>query len=96
MATFKVQNFKYLITCNKCYKQYVGQTSTKLKERLNDYRCNIKLHKNTTIAVHFNNPLHNISNLSIAPTEQIDYKFPAELLCREVRTILDDYITHNN
>jgi len=41
-----------LITCNKCYKKYFGQTSRKLKERLNDHRRNIKLHKNTTIAIH--------------------------------------------
>jgi len=76
-------NIIYLIACNKCYKQYVGQTSRKLKDRLNDYRCNIKIHKNTTIAVHFNNPLHTIFNLSITPIEQINSKSTTELLHRE-------------
>jgi len=76
-------NIIYLITCNKYYQQYIGQTYRKLKDRLNDHRCNIKLHKNTTIAVDFNNPLHDISTLSITPIEQINSKSTTELLHRE-------------
>ena len=34
-TTFRTQ---YRIACNKCYKQYVGQTSRKLKETFNDHR----------------------------------------------------------
>ena len=73
----------YLITSNNCLKQHVGQTSRKLKIRLNDHRSNIKINKNTTISIHVNSPLHTISNLKITPIEQIDNKDPSELLRRE-------------
>jgi len=35
----------YLITCQKCNKQYVGETSRKLKERLTDHRSAIETKK---------------------------------------------------
>ena len=38
-------NSIYLINCTKCHKQYVGQTSRKLKTRLNEHRSDIKLNK---------------------------------------------------
>jgi len=76
-------NIIYLITCTKCYKQYVGQTSRKLRMRLNGHRSDIKLNKNTTISIHFNSPLHTINNLKITPMEQIDSTDTSELLRRE-------------
>ena len=42
-----------------------------LKERLNNHRSDIKLHKNTAIAKHFNLPRHDIKNLNILPIEDI-------------------------
>lgn len=57
----------YLITCLKCNKLYVGQTKRMLKERLNNHRSDIVLRKPTAIGIHFNEPLHNISHLSITP-----------------------------
>ena len=60
-------NIIYHITCLKCNKAYVGQTSNKLKDRLNNHRSNITLHKPTTIAIHFNEPRHKISDLRIMP-----------------------------
>jgi len=71
------------ITCNICHRQYAGQASGKLKVRLNDHRSNIKLNKNTTISIHFNSPLHIISNFKITPIEQIDSNYLLELFRRE-------------
>jgi hypothetical protein len=46
---------------------YVGQTSRKLKERLNNHKSDIICRKSTTIAKHFNELLHNCRNLTIMP-----------------------------
>jgi len=43
---------------NKCYKQYVGETSRKLKDRLNDHKSNISTNKKTAIAIHFHTVPH--------------------------------------
>ena len=53
----------YLITCSKCKKQYVGQTTQKLKTRFNHYRSNILCRVSTYIANHFNLPSHSIQNV---------------------------------
>ena len=50
----------YLIICNKCYKNYVGETKRKLKERLINHRSDIKLNKNTSISLHVNDINHTI------------------------------------
>jgi len=64
-------NIIYLITCNKCYKQYVGETSRKLKDRLNDHKSNISTNKKTAIAIHFHTVPHKLKHLSIIPIEQL-------------------------
>lgn len=62
-------NIIYLITCNKCKIQYIGQTGRQLKQRLTDHRSNINLQKNTPISIHFNSPLHSLKDLNIIPIE---------------------------
>ena len=64
-------NLIYLITCSKCNKKYVGETRRTLKERLNNHRSDIKLKKNTAIAIHFNSFQHNVTQLKITPLEII-------------------------
>ena len=59
--TCKTTNIIYLITCGKCNKQYIGETSRCLSERLTDHRSCILNKKQTPIAVHFNEPGHSIS-----------------------------------
>ena len=59
----------YIITCNLCKKQYVGETKRSLKERVNNHRSDIKHNKNTAIAKHFNDILHTYKNLLITPIE---------------------------
>jgi len=38
----------YLIICSKCKKKYVGETTRKLKDRLNNHISDIRLKKNTS------------------------------------------------
>jgi len=61
------ENVIYLIICNKCYKKYVGETKRKLKDRLNNHQSDIKLNKNTSISLHFNDINHTTDNLKIIP-----------------------------
>ena len=64
-------NIIYLITCSRCRKQYVGETSRKFKDRLNDHKSNISANKKTAIAIHFSTPTHKLKHLSIIPIEQL-------------------------
>lgn len=57
----------YVISCTKCNKLYVGQTSKMLKERLNNHRSDIRLNKNTAVSKHFNDIGHDLLNLKITP-----------------------------
>jgi len=61
--TCTTTNIIYLITCNRCNKQYVGETGRSLAQRLTDHRSNIKNHKPTPIALHFNSSHHNLHDL---------------------------------
>lgn len=67
----KSTNIVYLITCSLCKKQYVGETQRKLSERLADHRSNIRTHKNTPIANHFNLPGHSVDNVQITPIDSV-------------------------
>lgn len=66
------KNVIYLINCIKCQKQYVGQTGRRLKDRLNSHRSNIHNNKQTAVAIHFNEPLHNYTHLKIIPIEIVN------------------------
>ena len=55
--TCNTDNLVYLITCDNCSSQYVGETNQKLNERFNDHRNRIR-HPNkgsnsTILVVHF-------------------------------------------
>ena len=63
--TCSSKNVIYLITCNKCKKQYVGQTTKSLKERINHHRSSIHTKQKRYISVHFNFPDHNLKNLTV-------------------------------
>ena len=55
----------YLITCEKCKKQYVGLTTQELHVRVNHHRSNILSKVRTYIANHFNFPDHSLDNLKL-------------------------------
>ena len=52
--TATTKNCIYLITCNKCNLQYVGETRNTIADRLNQHRYNIKNAKEMSLIVqHF-------------------------------------------
>ena len=67
--TCNSQHVIYLITCKQCNILYIGLTDRKLKDRLTDHRSNTILHKDTPIAIHFNQ--HGLDNLQIKPIFQL-------------------------
>ena len=48
-------NLIYVLTCNVCQIQYVGQTKRKIMNRIWDHLNDIKRERDTTVARHFNN-----------------------------------------
>ena len=52
--------------------QYIGETSRPLRERINNHRSDIKLHKNTAIAKHFTEILHTYKHFSVIPIDIIN------------------------
>lgn len=59
--TCKTSNIIYLITCVKCNKQYIGETSRCLSDRLTDHRSCILNKKQTPVAIHFNEHGHSLT-----------------------------------
>jgi hypothetical protein len=66
------KNVIYLISCKKCRLQYVGETSMRLKDRLNNHMSTIRTNKNTAVAIHFNQTFHTIDHVIIKPIELVD------------------------
>ena len=74
------KNIIYLITCNKCKLQYVGETLQMLKTRMNQHRSEINTSKktNTHIHNHFKDNSDklkhncNLNDLHIQPIEYLD------------------------
>ena len=56
------RNLIYIITCQKCMKQYIGETKRELKRRLYEHIYTIRNNKATPVAEHFNQPNHNLSH----------------------------------
>lgn len=61
----------YLIYCRKCGIQYVGETSQKLRNRLNNHRSNLKKLTCLYLYYHFTSDDHSEGDLSIMSIEQI-------------------------
>ena len=62
-------NIIYLIACENCGKQYVGQTKRSLRSRFNNHRYDIENDRPSVISSHFNNTCH-ISYCKIIPLFQ--------------------------
>ncbi|XP_072046328.1 cholesterol 24-hydroxylase-like [Amphiura filiformis] len=61
----QTDNVVYLITCTKKKKQYVGETSRTLEQRLAEHCADARHNRNTPVARHFNQPGHNARNISV-------------------------------
>ena len=60
----KTNNCIYLISCDVCHKQYVGET-TDLRKRINNHRSSIRTKKDLPVATHFNGNNHRWEDMSI-------------------------------
>ena len=71
-ATCKTTDVIYVISCLKCGKQYVGETSQALHLRMNGHRSDIRLKKTTEkpVAHHFCSPGHKLDHLSVMVVDQ--------------------------
>ena len=65
------ENAVYLITCKKCGIQYVGETSQKLRSRLNNQRNRLKKLNNLYLYHHFSSDGHSVDDISIMPIEEL-------------------------
>lgn len=65
------RNIIYLITCNKCNKQYVGETGRSLGERLSNHRSCIRYNRYNAVGIHFNSFNHSIEDLKVMTIEKI-------------------------
>ena len=65
-------NIIYIITCSLCNKQYTGQTSTTLRQRINNHKSAIR-RTNTaeSVASHFKLTDHNIKHLRVQGVELV-------------------------
>ena len=77
LKSFKISNCNsrnliYLIHCDSCGAQYVGETGRTLRERFNGHRADVRLSKRTNVAVHFDGCLCNFEqHCKLYPIEEI-------------------------
>ena len=66
------KNLIYLIQCNKCHCQYIGETKRKLSERFGEHRRSIlnyhQLSNPTPVLLHFNQPGHSTKDVHLILT----------------------------
>ena len=64
-----------MVHCNRCHKQYIGETKRRLKDRFNEHRRPVDRQTNrskpTTVSEHFLSNDHNASNMLLIPLELI-------------------------
>ena len=73
--TCDTKNVVYMIQCNRCKLQYIGETKRKLKERFNDHRRTVdnpaSKSKPTNVSEHFMlTPNHSASDMQLIPLEK--------------------------
>ena len=74
--TCNTKNLIYMIQCNRCNLQYIGETKRRLKDRFNEHRRTIDnpntKSKPTTAAEHFlSSPNHTANGMQLTPIEKI-------------------------
>ena len=76
--TCSSSNLVYMIQCNKCNVQYIGETKRHLSDRFGERRRAIekaiaKQHINqpTAVSDHFTLPAHSMDNIELVPLELI-------------------------
>ena len=67
---YNSKNVIYMIQCNHCYKQYIGETKRRLKDRFNEHRTPVDS-KPTTVSEHFLCNNHNATDMQLIPLELV-------------------------
>ena len=90
-ATCKTTNIIYVIQCQRCGKQYVGEMEQALHERINSHRSDVKLKRiEKPVAAHFNSTDHTFADMQIITIERARKDNPRLRRLREnhLKTIL--------
>ena len=73
--TVTPKNVIYMIQCNHCSKQYIGETKRRLKDRFNEDRRPVdnpsNISKPTTVSKHFRTNDHSTNDITLIPLELI-------------------------
>ena len=82
----------YLIQCNKCKCQYIGETKRQVNERFGEHCRSILNHQQlsdpTPVSLHFNQAGHSINNVTLIPLELTRSNRDAVRKAREAHLIL--------
>ena len=74
-------NVIYRITCKKCkFFVYIGMTTRKLCQRMNDHRGYIRRNEDTATGRHFNLKGHSIADLQVVAIERVSPAGDQELI----------------
>ena len=69
------KNVIYMVHCNRCHKQYIGETKQRLKDRFNEHRIPVDKQTNrfkpSAVSEHFLSNDHNASDMLLIPLELI-------------------------
>lgn len=83
-------NIIYLIECNFCKKQYIGETKRSLRCRFNNHRFDIQNQRPSTISSHFNQGCCDLDDCRIIPIFKCP-KLATEELTTKARQEIEQY-----
>jgi hypothetical protein len=64
-------NIIYLITCNDCHSQYVGESKRSFRARISEHDRDVRFKKDTPVARHFKSPQHRWAHCTFDIVEHI-------------------------
>ena len=67
---FKSTNVVYVMPCNVCNIQYVGETSNTMNNRYRGYESSIRTQKDHQVAIHYRSYNHTIDDYSITNVDK--------------------------
>ena len=92
LLTCESKNIIYLISCQKCHLQYIGETNNTVRDRLNGHLSDIRRNTDKPVARHFNTNDHNIKDLIISPIEKITENITQDPeQTKKIRLIREDF-----
>ena len=87
--TCEISNVIYLITCSKCQKHYVGETSRALRKRMYEHKSSAqKDGQITPVSRHFKSDGHSHKHMQFTVLEWCTPKFESSNTSRRRRTEL--------